>query len=142
MSGSRGKSEAEGTTAAKTARRETKDLEPQEAALERTLAGSRRLGAQSLTTTTRGEAPTTGDRGLVTLQPPITLVAAASPPTTVTPATPSKSVEPAAAETESQHQLVAVVVVSRVNLLGRQQMLSQVFLFLEPQVPQLQRQLK
>ena len=132
MSGSHSKSEAGDSTTARTARRETKDLGHKEAASERTLAGSRRLGAQSLTTTTRGEAPTTGDQGLVTLQPPITLVVVASPPTIATPATPSKSVEPAAVATESRHQLVAVVVVSRVNLLGRQQMLPLVFLFLEP----------
>ena len=58
------------------------------------------------------------------------------------PATPSPSAEPAAVAIGDRHQLVVVGEVSRVNLLGQQLMLLQVFLFLVPQGPRLQRQLK
>ena len=140
MSGSRNKSAAGDTITAKTARGEVTDPDQEGAAFERTLAGSRRLGTQSLTTT-RGNL-ITGDQGLVILQPRIALVAVVTPQRTMTPATLSTSAEPAAAATEGQHQLVVVVEVSRVNLLGQQLMLLQVFLFLAPQDPRLQRQLK
>ena len=140
MSGSRNRSAAGDIIIAKTARREVRDPDQEGAAFERTLAGSRRLGAQS-PTTTRGNL-TIGDQGLVTLQPRIALVAVATLRRAMMPATPSPSAEPAAVATGDQHQLVVVAEVSRVNLLGQQLMLLQVFLFLAPQDPRLQRQLK